>query len=331
MTEQSVTARRAAPGRGGGDGRFGGFLRRNLDVTGLCALLVILLAVYSQYDSELFTPSSITILSAQFLPLILAAMGQSTVMLAGGIDLSLGAVLALAMAVFAVRAEDGVVVAAVLALAAAVATGAANGVLVAYAGLPPIIVTLAASFLWGGVTLVVLPQPGGSVPAGLVDAYNNGWNGIALPFVVVGVVLLLWKTVRTTRFGLSLYAVGGNEHGAYASGIGTRTVKIGAYGLAGVFVGLAGIGLAIQTGSGDATIGTPYTLNSIAASVLAGVSFFGGVGQMRATVLAALLIGLLTNLLLFTGLSPFYQLIMQGAVLIVAIAVKTFATRERTD
>ncbi|MFI0369359.1 ABC transporter permease [Actinomadura sp. 1N219] len=326
-----MATRRAAPGRGAGNGRFGGFLRRNLDVTGLCALLVILLAVYSQYDSELFTPSSITILSAQFLPLILAAMGQSTVMLAGGIDLSLGAVLALAMAVFAVRAEDGVVVAAVLALAAAVATGAANGVLVAYAGLPPIIVTLAASFLWGGVTLVVLPQPGGSVPAGLVEAYNNGWNGIALPFVVVGVVLLLWKTVRTTRFGLSLYAVGGNEHGAYASGIGTRTVKIGAYALAGVFVGLAGIGLAIQTGSGDATIGTPYTLNSIAASVLAGVSFFGGVGQMRATVLAALLIGLLTNLLLFTGLSPFYQLIMQGAVLIVAIAVKTFATRERTE
>ncbi|MFI0480539.1 ABC transporter permease [Actinomadura sp. 9N215] len=331
MTEQSVPAGRAMPGRGPGAGRLGGFLRRNLDVAGLCVLLVILLAAYRHYDSELFTPASITILSAQFLPLILAAMGQSTVMLAGGIDLSLGSVLALAMAVFAVRAQDGVAIAAVLALAAAASTGAANGVLVAYAGLPPIIVTLAASFLWGGVTLVVLPQPGGSVPAGLVDAYNNGWNGIALPFVVVGAVLLLWKTVRTTRFGLSLYAVGGNEHGAYASGIGTRKVKIGAYGLAGVFVGLAGIGLAIQTGSGDATIGAPYTLNSIAASVLAGVSFFGGVGQMRATVLAALLIGLLTNLLLFTGLSPFYQLIMQGAVLIVAIAVKTFATRERTD
>ncbi|MFE9104275.1 ABC transporter permease [Actinomadura geliboluensis] len=311
--------------------RLTGALRGNVDVAGLGALLIVLLAVYSHYDPEVFTPASITILSAQFLPLILAAMGQSTVMLAGGIDLSLGSVLALAMAVFAVRAEDGVVLAAVLALLTAAATGAANGVLVAYAGLPPIIVTLAASFLWGGVTLVVLPQPGGGVPAGLVKAYNNGWNGIALPFLAIALVLVLWKVVRTTRFGLSLYAVGGNEHGAYASGIATRKVKISAYALAGVFVGLAGIGLAVQTGSGDATIGAPYTLNSIAASVLAGVSFFGGVGQMRATVLAALLIGLLTNLLLFTGLSPFYQLIMQGAVLIVAIAVKTFATRERTD
>ncbi|NEA28579.1 ABC transporter permease [Actinomadura bangladeshensis] len=311
--------------------RLTGVVRGNLDVVGLGALLAVLLAVYSHYDSEVFTPASITILSAQFLPLILAAMGQSTVMLAGGIDLSLGSVLALAMAVFAVRAEDGVLTAAVLALAVAAATGAANGVLVAFAGLPPIIVTLAASFLWGGVTLVVLPKPGGGVPSGLVKAYNNGWNGIALPFVVIVLVLLLWKIVRTTRFGLSLYAVGGNEHGAYASGIATRKVKISAYALAGVFIGLAGIGLAVQTGSGDATIGAPYTLNSIAASVLAGVSFFGGVGQMRATVLAALLIGLLANLLLFTGLSPFYQLIMQGAVLIVAIAVKTFATRERTE
>ncbi|GAA4238584.1 hypothetical protein GCM10022254_55150 [Actinomadura meridiana] len=311
--------------------RLGNVLRGNLDVVGLGALLVVLLAAYRHYDPEVFTGASITILSAQFLPLILAAMGQSTIMLAGGIDLSLGSVLALAMAVFAVRADDGVLIAAVTALAVAAATGAANGVLVAYAGLPPIIVTLAASFLWGGVTLVVLPKPGGSVPSGLVNAYNNGWNGIALPFLVIGVVLLLWKAVRTTRFGLSLYAVGGNEHGAYASGIGVRKVKIGAYALAGVFVGLAGIGLAVQTGSGDATIGAPYTLNSIAASVLAGVSFFGGVGQLRATVLAALLIGLLTNLLLFTGLSPFYQLIMQGAVLIVAITVKTFATRERTD
>lgn len=115
--------------------------------------------------------------------------------------------------------------------------------------------------------------------------------------------------------------------GAYASGIATRRVKIAAYALAGLFVGLAGIGLSVQTGSGDATIGAPYTVNSIAASVLAGVSFFGGVGQMRATVLAALAIGLLTNLLLFTGLSPFYQLILQGAVLIVAITIKTLATR----
>ncbi|TLS45383.1 ABC transporter permease [Streptomyces montanus] len=305
--------------------------RGNTDLLGLLALLLVLLVAYQNYDPSLLTPASVTILSAQFLPLILAAAGQTTVMLLGGIDLSLGAVLGLAMAVFATydaQGPGGVLTAAALALCVAVAAGAVNGTLVAYAGLPPIVVTLAASFLWSGVTLVVLPQPGGHVPGGLVDAYNNGWYGIALPAVAVAFVLAAWKLLRTTRHGLALYAVGGNEHGAYASGLHTRGVKIGGYALAGAFTGLAGIGLAIQTGSADPTIGTPYTLNSIAASVLGGISFFGGVGRMRGTVLGALVIGLLTNLLLFTGISPFYQLVLQGVILVAALALKTYVTRE---
>jgi ribose transport system permease protein len=308
-------------------------IRGHMDVLGLCALLAIVLVLYQRLDPTLLDPSTITILSAQFLPLILAAVAQTIVMLTGGVDLSVGPVLSLGMAVFAVTATDGttgVLAAMALALAVTVAAGAANGVLVAHAGLPPIIVTLAASFLWTGVTLIVLPQPGGHVPAGLVSAYNLGWGGIALPALAIIVALALWKLVRTTRFGLALYAVGGNEHGAYASGIDTRRIKILAYGFAGLFTGLAGIGLAIQTGSGDPNIGAPYTLNSIAVAVLGGISFFGGVGRMRATLLGALLLGLLTNLLLFTGISTFYQLILQGVVLVVAVAVKTLATRERT-
>ena len=308
-------------------------VRLNLDVVGLCALLAVALVVYWQLDPTLMRPATITILSAQFLPLILASVGQAIVMLTGGIDLSLGAVLSLGMAVFVVTATDsatGVATALALAVAATVLAGVANGVLVAHAGLPPIIVTLAASFLWAGVTLIVLPQPGGFVPAELVRAYNLGWHGVALPAVVIAVAFALWKLARTTRFGLALYAVGGNEHGAYASGINTRRVKILAYGFAGLFTGLAGVGLAVQTGSGDPTIGAPYTLNSIAVAVLAGISFFGGVGRMRATLLGALFLGLLSNLLLFTGISTFYQLILQGVVLVVAVAVKTLASRERT-
>ncbi|MFK4105339.1 ABC transporter permease [Streptomyces sp. NPDC019531] len=311
--------------------RLTGVARGNTDLLALAALVLVLLVAYQHYDSSLLTPASVTILSAQFLPLILAASGQTTVMLLGGIDLSLGAVLGLAMAVFATygaHSAGEVTVAALLALAAAVAAGAVNGALVAYAGLPPIVVTLAASFLWGGITLVVLPQPGGSVPGGLVNAYNNGWNGVAVPAVAVAGVLVAWKLLRTTRHGLALYAVGGNEHGAYASGLHTRGVKISGYALSGAFTGLAGIGLAIQTGSADPTIGAPYTLNSIAASVLGGISFFGGVGRMRGTVLGALVIGLLTNLLLFTGISPFYQLIVQGVILIVALTLKTYVTKE---
>ena len=302
-------------------------IKSNVDIIALIGLLIVLLAVYQNFDSTLLTPASITILSAQFLPLILAGVGQTIIMLTGGIDLSLGSVLALAMAVFATQAQHGVILAGVLALAVGALVGGINGALVAFAGLPPIIVTLAASFLWAGVTLVVLPQPGGQVPEGLVKAYNNGWYGLALPAIVIVVALAGWKWIKTTRFGRSLYAVGGNEHSAFASGLNTTRIKISSYALAGVFVGLAGIGLAVQTGSGDPTIGAPYTLNSIAAAVLGGISFFGGIGRLRGTVLGALVIGLLGNLLLFTGISPFYQLVVQGVVLIAAIAVKTLLTR----
>ncbi|MFJ9896783.1 ABC transporter permease [Streptomyces sp. NPDC091280] len=311
--------------------RLASAARGNTEILWLLGLLLVLLVAYQHYDSGLLTPASVTILSAQFLPLILAAAGQTSVMLLGGIDLSLGSVLGLAMAVFATQdahSAGGVAAAAVVALCVAVGAGAVNGTLVAYAGLPPIVVTLAASFLWSGVTLIVLPQPGGHVPGGLVDAYNNGWNGVAVPALALVVVLAVWKLLRTTRHGLALYAVGGNEHGAYASGLHTRGVKIGGYALAGAFTGLAGIALAVQTGSADPTIGAPYTLNSIAACVLGGISFFGGAGRMRGTVLGALVIGLLTNLLLFTGISPFYQLVAQGVILVAALALKTYVTKE---
>lgn len=299
------------------------------DLISVGALLLILLLAYGAYNPTLWTASSITILSAQFLPLVLAAAAQTVVMLTGGIDLSVGPRISLAMVVFAVLAQRGVLLALVAALVLATAVGALNGALVSLARLPSIIVTLATSFLWSGVALVVLSQPGGSVPRGLVRAYNRGWYGVALPATVVAIVLLVWLAVRRSRFGLSLYAVGGNSHGAYANGLRVRAVRIGAYAAGGVFAGLAGIGLAVQTGSGDPTLGDPYTLNSIAAAVLGGISFFGGVGRMAGAVMGALVIGVLSNLLLFVGVNPFYQLVLQGVVLIVAIAARTVLTRRR--
>ena len=304
---------------------------RSADIVGISVLLLALLALYTYFDPSLFSGRTITVLSAQFLPLIVAAMAQAIVMLTGGIDLSLGAVLSLVMSVFAVLAGTGVgVVGAILiALAVGVLVGLINGAIVSFAGLPPIIVTLAASFLWSGVTLIVLPQPGGDIPSELVKAYNRGWHGISLGVVGLVLVLALWKYISRTRFGMSIYAIGSNEHGAFASGIQTRLVKLGAYGLAGLFAGIAGVLLTIQTGTGDANLGTPYTLNTIAASILGGVSFLGGIGRMRGVVLGAITVAILPVLLLFIGVSPFYQLVVQGGVLIVAFASKYLLSRRK--
>lgn len=329
LIPENARSTATVPTRGRGP-RLLPYLLDRVDLVSIAVLLILLLVVYVVYYPGLLSLSSTTILSAQFLPLIFAAVAQSIVMLVGGIDLSVGAQISLVMVTFALLARHGMLLALAIAVVVSIVVGAANGLLVSIARLPPIIVTLAASFLWGGAALWIMPQPGGSVAQSWVDAYNNGWHGIAVPGVVVVVVMLAWVVVRKSRFGLSLYAVGGNSHGAFANGLKVRKIKIGAYALAGVFAGLAGVGLAVQTGTGDPNLGNPYTLNSIAAAVLGGISFFGGVGKLAGAVMGALVIGVLSNLLLVIGVSPFYQLVLQGAVLIAAIGVRTLITVGRT-
>lgn len=306
------------------------FIRKRTELLPLLGVFVVLIVIYLYFYPSLFTLPSIVALSVQFLPLILATMGQSVIMLTGGIDLSIGAAVSLYVAIFATRAgnsPDTAIFACVVALLVGLVVGAATGGLVTYAGLPSIIVTLATSFVLGGAALFVLPQPGGTVPNKLVLIYN-GYSGnwpIALAIIIAAVVL--WKFVKSTHFGMGIYAAGDNERGAFSSGIKIRPVKVGAYMLAGLFTAVAGIGLAIETGSGDPTIGTPYTLNSITAAVLGGISFFGGVGEMKGAVVGALVLGFLINILNFTGISSFYQYILEGAVLIAAISLKTLALR----
>jgi len=298
----------------------------------LTALFAVLMGVYWHYDGTIFTSQSLLALTVQVLPLAFAAMGQAVVMLTRGIDLSVGSVVATSMAVFALNAGDtagSVLLAMCMAIGVAALAGVINGSLVALAGLPPIIVTLSTSFLWSGVALWILPKPGGQVPAGLREAWTKGYQGIAVPIVALIVVLVLWKLLSRTPFGLSIYAVGGNQHGAYANGIAVKRVTIGAYVTSAVLIALAGIALAIQTGTADVTVGNPYTLNSIAASILGGVIFLGGVGYLRGAVLGAFTVVVISNILLFSGVSPFYQLIVQGAILIVAVSVKTILNSDR--
>jgi ribose transport system permease protein len=270
--------------------------RGSTELAVLAGIFVVLMLIYFYYDRTIFQAPSILALAVQTLPLAFFAGGW------------------VAARTSAVTGHSN---------------GLLNGVLVARAGLPPIIVTLATSFLWSGVAVWLLPKPAGSVPDGLRQAYTKGWYGINMPVVVLLLVLLAWKYLSRTSFGLSVYAVGGNEHGAFANGISVRRVQVGAYLMSSVFIAFAGIVLAVQTGTADATIGSPYTLNSIAASILGGIIFLGGVGYMRGAVLGALVVVVLSNILLFSGVSPFYQLVVQGAILIVAVSAKTILNTEK--
>lgn len=213
-----------------------------------------------------------------------------------------------------------------LAAAASVLIGVSTGALVSYLRMPAMIVTLGTSYMISGIALLVMPVPGGSIPAWLMSWYSSDAFGIVpVPAAILVVVLVAWKILRSYPLGLAIYATGDNETSAFVSGVSTSTVRLTAYGLAGILTMLAGTCVAAQIGCGDPTLGVPYTLNSIAASVLGGASFAGGECQMRGTVLGALTLGFLLNVLFFSGISPFYQYVVQGLALIGAVGLKSLA------
>ncbi len=294
--------------------------RRNAGLWGVFAATFILLAIYAFMSPALLHLSGIARLSQTWFPLAAAGMAQTIVILTGGVDLAAGAVVSVGcvLTVTLVGETPWAMtggVAGVLAIGAAI--GAVNGLLVTFLRLPPIIVTLATSFIWSGVALLILPIPGGSVPEGFSDALAGD---LPTPILLLAGLVVLWKLWTLTPLGLASAVFGGNPAGAYRSGVDVDRARIAAYAISGALNVLAGLFLAAQAGAGDPTIGTPYTLNSITAAVLGGVAFSGGLGAMRGALAGAMLLTAMVSVMFLLGVSAFYQYVAQGLVILAALA-----------
>ncbi len=301
--------------------------RRNAGLWGLFAVTLLFLVAYAVLFPGLLRLDSIARLSQTWFPLAAVAMAQAIVMLSGGIDLSIGAVVSIGCVLSATLiggSGAGMAGGIVAVLATGAAIGFATGLVIVLLRLPPIIVTLATSFVWNGVALLIMPTPGGAVPAPLSDALAGD-----LPTPLLGIVLLaaLWKLWTLTPAGLSMIAAGDNPAGAFRSGVSVGRARVATYVIAGVLTVLAGLFLAAQTGSGDATIGAPFTLNSITAAVLGAVAFTGGVGTMRGALTGALLLTVMISVMFLLGISAFYQYVAQGVVILVAVALPLLRRR----
>jgi ribose transport system permease protein len=176
------------------------------------------------------------------------------------------------------------------------------------------------------VALLILPRPGGFVPAWFSDALA-GQSPTA--FLLLLGVVAAWKLFLATPNGLGLYAAGDNPLGAFRSGVPVERARIVAFALSGLLTVLAGLFVAAQTGSGDPVIGTPMTLNSIAGAVLGGVGFLGGRGTMRGALAGSLLLSVMINVMFFLGLPPVAQYVAQGLIIVGAVAVPEFVARRR--
>jgi ribose transport system permease protein len=295
----------------------------NLDLLGFLAILLVL--------TKLIQPSygvpGVQGLAISVLPLALAAVAQAIVVLSGGIDLSIGSMMALVNVVAATQmqgqSEEFGVVVVLGALLLGLALGAVNGGLIVLTRVPDIVVTLAMSFVWAGFALLVLPTPGGGsakwLPELVTGSLGNEWIPRAAVVLII-VVALIWIPVRRSWLGLSLYAIGSNRLAAFRSGVSVGRTRILAYTLMGLFAALGGLSLTASTGIGIPVPG-PYTLLSVAAVVLGGVSLAGGRGSVYGPILAVIILQLIRTDMTFLDVDTNLATVLQGLILIGVVMI----------
>ncbi|HXF62108.1 MAG TPA: ABC transporter permease [Caldilineaceae bacterium] len=300
-------------------------LARNSWVLGVWLLLGVLVLWYATLIPA-FGPFQIASITKNSLPLIYLAIGQAIIVIAGGIDLSLGPLLLLSNVVAARFMQDqpfGVVLLIALAIIAGLsALNAGTGYLISISGVPDIVVTLATSYIWSGVALWVLPSPGGGTAPEFRWLFTGSQAGVGGTYLAPVVMIILpavavYLFSRHTYTGLALYAVGSSNVAARLAGLDVRRAKIIAYAVGGAMAALAGLATLAITGTGDPrfSVGANATLNSVAAIVLGGIALTGGVGSVLGVVATAIILIMLNPILSAMGINPNNAQVIQGALI----------------
>jgi ribose transport system permease protein len=262
------------------------------------------------------------------LPLALAAAAQAIVVISGGIDLSIGSMIAVSNVLSASLMQHAdfrqSLALSILVLVAGAGQGLLNGLVVAFSRIPDVVATLTTGFIWGGVALLILERPGGGAPADYLNIAAGADFGPWLPnalIVMIAAVALVWLPIRLSRIGLLIYAAGSDPVAAFRSGVNVMRARTIAYVFSGVACAIGGMALTMTTGIGAPLAGAYYTLSSVAAVVIGGVSLAGGRGGMVGPVIAALLLTLAPMDLVFLGIDPNYGQVIQGTLIVLVVMV----------
>ena len=298
---------------------------------GVWILLIVLVAWYATLIPR-FGGFQVTSILKNSLPLALLAVGQAVIVISGGIDLGVGAMMVLGNSLAAVYMEDQpFLITLAIGVAVVVALALVNGGvgwIINISRVPDIVVTLATLFIYGGVALLVLPGPGGGTSKGFRYLFTGSTTGVGTnywpPLIVLLVVTggVAWF-MRRSRTGLSLYASGSDANAAYLSGVDIRRVKVVAYAIGGGLSGLAGLAVLALTNVGDPrlSIGSQATLQSVAAVVLGGIALTGGIGSVVGAAAAGIIVFFLDLLLVAIGLDPNGAQVVQGTLIVLVMMV----------
>lgn len=291
-------------------------------------LLAIGIAVFLGIRTDQFLGSeNIFNLIAQAMPLIITAIGQMFVVLVGGLDLSVGSLISFTTAILALDAPGYVTIPAVFLFAALI--GISNGLVITRLNVHPIIATLAMQYVILGITRILRPVSGGTVPDIVIDSIAGSFLGIPMPvFWGLLVILVAWKLLHGSRFGLHLFAIGGGvanstPDAARNFGVADKRNILLAYVACSCFAALAGVFLAGRIVSGDPNVGLLFELDAITAVAVGGTQLSGGIGSLQGTVIGALVLALLSNGMNLTNVSPFIQTAIKGGLLLLVVGLQT--------
>lgn len=311
--------------------KLGNFIKsnyRSVQSLSILILMVILMTILSPYFLQVRNLLNIV---RQISLIAIIGMGVTMCIITTGIDLSSGSVLALAGVIAASfgQGQYPLIVAIVIALAAGAAAGFLNGFISAFGQIPPFIATLGMMTAARGMALI---YSDGRPITGLSESFEfiggGYFFGVPVPiYIMLFVAIFSHILLKRTKFGKYVYAIGGNEQAAIVSGINVKKYLVMVYSYAGLLSGLAGIILASRLSAGQPTAGVSYELDAIAASVIGGTSFSGGIGTIPGVIIGALIMGVLNNGLVLLNVSPYMQQVVKGVIIVAAVLMDKWTNR----
>lgn len=323
LTEQQPTARFSVT-----------WVRDQLTRHAMVVVMLLIISYFSYKSARFGTLDNLQSIGIAAAPFALIALGQTLVILTGGIDLSVGSIIALSAMTAAVTVKghpERLWLSVLVAMLVGLAAGSVNGFLVAKVHVPPFIATLGMLAMASGLAYVVgQGAPINGLPRDFGKIANTQILGLQIPvLVMIAGVIILGLVMRRTSYGMRIYAVGGNPIAALIAGVKTQRILFSVYAISGLLAGLSGVMLASRVISGPPNLGQGYELDAIAAVVIGGASLLGGRGSIWGTALGLILIQTLNNGLDILLVPAYWQSVIKGALIIAAVAVDVWSVKRR--
>ncbi|QUH28330.1 ABC transporter permease [Vallitalea guaymasensis] len=298
---------------------------------GMVVILFIMIIVMTMIKPIFINTSNIINIFKQVAVIGTIAYGVTLIIITGGIDLSSGSVVALVGVVVASFSApgDNIIIAIIIGLLVGALCGAINGIVLSYTGIPPFIATLGMMTIARGAALLYTNgRPISNIDESLLVLGTGKIGPVPIAVIIFLLAGLLTHIIlRKSTFGKSIYAIGGNEQAAIVCGLNVKKIKILIYTFAGVMSAVGGIVLTARVSSGNPTAGLSYELDAIASAVIGGTSLSGGVGYISGTIIGALIIGVLNNGLTLIGVSPYWQQVVKGLIIVGAVILDAYKNK----